>query len=243
MSAVTSYTQRFLAGEYEAVWTELATLPTVPGPLVDDVRGVARETMLRVNRHVRRLVEALTELDFVPDMPMHEPATQADRADVDRLDEEIGGLPIALTACLREVGAVSFLGDCPGLEVYYNTSGDATIEMPPGLGYPDPLCVPPVSYLREQWDEHRDEYEGEDEFVFDFAPDEFHKANISGGTHDIALPDPSPDPVLYGVAGRPGITLVQYLRVSIAWGGFPGWSFVPQRAPAALAALRVNPDF
>ena len=37
--------------------------------------------------------------------------------------------------------------------------------------------------------------------------------------------------------------LVEYLRLSIAWGGMPGWSFQPDRAPAALAALRTRPDF
>jgi hypothetical protein len=39
------------------------------------------------------------------------------------------------------------------------------------------------------------------------------------------------------------VTLVTYLRISISWGGFPGWSFEPERAPAALARLRVEPDF
>ena len=50
--------------------------------------------------------------------------------------------------------------------------------------------------------------------------------------------------VLHGVDGRPGVTLVEYLRISIAWGGCPGWSFAPAaRVPAALEALRRAPDF
>ena len=61
---------------------------------------------------------------------------------------------------------------------------------------------------------------------FAFAPDELHKANISGSTHDIELPDDTPDPVIRGVEYRPGITLVEYLRASMSHGGFAGAQFV-----------------
>jgi hypothetical protein len=115
------------------------------------------------------------------------------------------------------------------------------------------LVLPSVSYLEYQWEAHREEYEEDDDdddhdddeagFVFDFAPDELHKANISGSTHDLYLPDHCADPPLHGVAGRPGVTLVQYLRLSIAWGGFPGWSFAADQAPEALRELRAEPDF
>jgi hypothetical protein len=261
---MTSYERRFLAGEHDAVWRELRALSPVPAELGADVAAVARETMRRVARHVARMADALDGLGFVPSdrrVPVHGAPTDADRAEVDRLHAETGGLPYAFAACLREVGGVDFTGDCPPLELYYNTDRPARItEMPPGPDYPDPLVLPPVSYLDYQWDEQRGEYEDEDDddeeddeddvdedendrFAFDFAPDELHKANISGSTHDLYLPDRSADPVLYGVAGRPGITLVEYLRLSVAWGGFPGWSFAPDRAPAALAGLRSVPDF
>jgi hypothetical protein len=257
---MTSYERRFLAGDHDAVWRELRALGPVPAELASDVTAVARETMRRVARHVVRIADGLDGLGFVPSdrrVPVHRPPTDADRAEVDRLDAALGGLPFAFAAGLREVGGVDLTGDCPALEVYYNTDPPTRItEMPPGPDYPDPLVLPPVSYLGYQWDEHRGEYEDDEDeddeefdadeadgFVFDFAPDELHKANISGGTHDLYLPDRDADPVLYGVAGRPGVTLVEYLRLSVAWGGFPGWSFAPDRAPAALAGLRAEPDF
>lgn len=69
-------------------------------------------------------------------------------------------------------------------------------------------------------------------FPFEFAPDELHKANISGATYDVMLPDPAADFRLLG-ARLPGEKargstgdpwFVAYLRNSFAWGGFPGWA-------------------
>ena len=59
-------------------------------------------------------------------------------------------------------------------------------------------------------------------FPFDFAPDELHKANISGATYDVMLPDSTADFHLMGAKGNPWF--VAYLRQSFAWGGFPGWA-------------------
>ena len=242
---MTSYLERFRAGEYEPVWTEIGRMTEVPADQIDDVTAVATETMRRVARHARRIADALAELDFKPGserIPVVEPPSADELADIAQLDQETGGLPIALAACLREVGGVSFLGDCVALRLFYNERYSPR-TMPPGPEYPDPLSLPPASYLRYSWDEFREDAEPGDEFGFMFAPDELHKANISGSTHVIYLPDRSPDPVIYRVAGRRDVTLVTYLRISIAWGGFPGWSFDPDQAPPALARLRVEPDF
>ena len=59
----------------------------------------------------------------------------------------------------------------------------------------------------------------------------------------VLLPDTVADPFVYGLAYSGVDTLVEYLRLSIAWGGFPGWSKAPELAPAALAGLRVTPTF
>jgi hypothetical protein len=240
MTRVTSYMSRYIAGEHEAVWTEIRALGSVPDDRVDDVQAVADETMRRVARHVARIAEHLGSLGFVPAderIPVFEPPTDDDRAELDRLDEEMGGLPAAFAACLRQVGTVDFTGDCPQLGLAYHQRRGVS-GMPPGPDFPDPLVVPSTEFLSYRWDDREDD-EG---FIFPFAPDELQKANISGGTHDLELPDAA-DPVLVGVVGRPGITLVQYLRTSIRWGGFPGWEFAADQAPPGLQALRVMPDF
>ncbi len=153
-------------------------------------------------------------------------------------------MPAAFHACLQRVGLVSLLGDCSAVDLSYHR--DVALDgMPPGYGYPDPLCLPNVQEIADEWIErsYHDPDWRPDCFWYPFAPDELHKANISGQTHDLLLPDLVADPALRGVAGRPGITLVEYLRVSVAWGGFPGWEFCPDQAPASLAGLRSAPNF
>lgn len=240
LPAMSSLHQRYRNGEREAVWNEIRKLGPVPDPLRPEVDAVATETMRRVAVHVRRLAEALAELGMVSSAlsgPLHQPPTTDELADLDLLEREIGALPSALRACLREVGTVWFAGDCPVLGLHYRG------VMPDGV-LPDPLCVLGAEFLRYDWDERRDELEPEEQFEFGFAPDECHKANYSGAQQFIELPQAVADPVLYGVGGRPGVTLVEYLRISIAWGGCPGWEFSPAvPVPAALEALRRTPDF
>jgi hypothetical protein len=66
---------------------------------------------------------------------------------------------------------------------------------------------------------------------FAFAPDELHKAGISGGTHGIMLPASTADPPLLGVEHREGVTLVEYLRASLAHSGFAGAEFLATPPP------------
>jgi hypothetical protein len=243
-SAVTSYAQRYLNGDHEAVWAELRAQGPIPPALAEDCSAVAAETMRRAARHVVRLADALTELGLGrPGSPLIPPSA-ADLPDLDALAGEIGGLPAAFEACLRHIGYVSFSGDCPALELSYESGDQYGVA---GL-LPDPLVLPDIAFLRDEWTLYLEQVEedpelAEEGFWFEFAPDELHKANISGSTHDILLPSIAADPVIRGVGGRDGITLVEYLRMSISWGGMPGWSFGPDRAPAALTGLRAAIDF
>jgi hypothetical protein len=242
---MSSLLQRYLNGERERVWDEIRQLGPVPDALRAEVDAVATETMRRVAVHVRRLAEALAELGLVSAaeaVPLHRPPTAEELADLDLLDREIGGLPSALRACTREVGTAWFAEDCPVLGLAYHDKPDPRV-LPEDI-LPDPLCVLGAEFLRYDWDDRRDVLEPEEPFEFGFAPDECHKANFSGGEQLIELPQAVADPVLHGVGGRPGVTLVEYLRISIAWGGCPGWAFAPAaRVPAALEALRRAPDF
>jgi hypothetical protein len=237
---MSSLHHRYRNGEREAVWNEIRQLGPVPDPLLADVDAVATETMRRVAAHVRRLAGALAELGLAssdPSGPLHQPPTTDELADLDLLEREIGGLPAVLRACMREVGTVWFAGDCSALGLHYRGI------MPDGV-LPDPLCVLGTEFLRSDWDERRDELEPGEPFYFGFAPDECHKANYSGAEQFIELPQAVADPVLHGVSGRRDVTLVEYLRMSIAWGGCPGWEFSPAApVPAALEALRSPPDF
>ena len=48
---------------------------------------------------------------------------------------------------------------------------------------------------------------------------------------NILLPSNAADPELIGARHRTGVTLIDYLRISLAWGGFPGYD----EAPAGVA--------
>jgi hypothetical protein len=103
---------------------------------------------------------------------------------------------------------------------------------------PDPLVLPTGRILLNEWEQWGEQHETG--FRFAFAPDELHKANVSGSTHDVEVPGSSPDPELLSVERREGITLVNYLRVSMAWGGFPGHDALPEdlRVPPMIEDLR-----
>ncbi|MGW0992806.1 hypothetical protein ACWD5V_05755 [Streptomyces sp. NPDC002523] len=239
-----SYTQRYISGDHEGVWSDLRLLGPVPDSLLEDCADVAARTMRRVAAHVGRLAEQLADLGLGAGGLLWTPPTSTSRAELDGLAQEIGTIPVALDACLRFVGGAYFAGDCSALNLFHK-SGHQSLSA--GV-LPDPLVLPDVDSLRFCWDEYREEAEEDPElsgegFVFEFAPDELHKANISGATHDVWMSERVADPVIHGIDQRPGITLVEYLRLSISWGGMPGWSFHPDRAPAALSELRVRPDF
>ena len=102
----------------------------------------------------------------------------------------------------------------------------------------DPLCLPTGYWLDYSYKEWQEDYNGKQPFSFEFAPDEYHKANYSGGSHVIRLPQTVADPIIEGVANRPQITLVDYLRTSLQWTGFPGYEFESSgQIPATLSSI------
>jgi hypothetical protein len=231
-------------GEHEEVWDEIRRLGPVPPALAPDVEAVAAETMRRVSRHVRRTINGVTDLGLAPAYPEFGPhlePTDDDRRDLVQLDQQIGGLPAALRACMSVVGGVDLRGDCPPLDLYYHHPEWAETRVPI---YPDPLYLPSIRRLRWEWNGHNEYPEPRDRpFWLCFAPDDIHKANISGSVQTLDLPSSVADPVIDGVRDQPGITLVEYLRLSVAWGGCPGWRFAPEHTPPKLQSLRATPDF
>ena len=117
-----SYLTRYLAGEHEAVWRELAAMGDgVRDPAVlDDARAVARETMRRVRRNVETVVARLRAMGyrFAEPAQVHEPPTPALLARLDTLEAQAGPLPLALRAFYEEVGSVCLMGAHPTLSSY-----------------------------------------------------------------------------------------------------------------------------
>jgi hypothetical protein len=149
-------------------------------------------------------------------------------------------VPLALAALWRVVGDVSLGGsfrtwdpsaflfedgyDWPDVGVYsepIEINGESAL-----LGYCDEATgIVPPSYLVDGT------------FSMSLGPDATHSAGFSGGTHEIGLPDACANPVIHGVEHRPGIRLIEYLRVCFQWGGFPGFEF-EATVPPEIATLR-----
>jgi hypothetical protein len=238
-----SFTHRYNTGEHRQVWQELRALGPVPAAQADDVAEVAALTMRRANAQLLEIEDALSATGYVRYGDWLDP-DESDAELLAGLAERIGGLPAALTACMCEIGGASFLGDWAEINLRYEGPVES---LQAELADPDPLCLPPAHILDDEWEAYAYDLDPENpeppQFRFPFAPDEDHKANFSGGTHDIRLPDTCADPELLGVYGRPGVTLVEYLRTAVAWGVFPGWSLHDGPVPEALQRLRREPDF
>jgi hypothetical protein len=137
---------------------------------------------------------------------------------LDDLERRIGPMPLSLRAWYETVGTVNLIG-----------SHEDWLE----IETVDPLVVCPLAdMLRciddeyEDWREELKDLGDEAEpFTFDFAPDDLHKANISGGPpYGVEYPSTLADaPVHFE---RHHTTFVDYLRVALQWGGFPGFDRV-----------------
>lgn len=236
-----SFLERYRSGEFEQVWDELRHLGhrVRTPPLFADAQGVARETMRRARANIERLIPRLEDLGFrfayEPDSakrvpawwgdsePVYEPPrTHADRF-LNVAELTVGPLPLSLRAWWEVVGSVNFIGmhaDWPDIDVT------------------DPIVVGPVEMLEGIAEKHREwlkEVEEENlsdcPFGVDIAPDNYHKANCSGGSpYSVEFPCVNAD----GLFDGGPMTFVQYLRNAFRWGGFPGFAGVePARRPSA----------
>lgn len=191
--------------------------PTVraDAEVLAEAEEVGRETMRRARRNVERLVERLPLAGYVFEsaagLVTFEPPGSDVANRLDRVEEHSGALPLAWRWWSEEVGRVSLTGHHPDWR----------------CDYTDPLVVDaPPEYVEselEQWEQDRESgWAGARPFEIHFSPDLLHKANVSGGSYSVAVPEPSVDGL---VLGEPhGTTFVNHLRIAFENGGFGGWA-------------------
>lgn len=133
-----TYLDRYLAGEHEAVWTELTALgPAIrEQPLFADAQAVARETMTRARANVELLVQRLTALGyrFTGDVIGPPPAPYAPPSDesltaLRNLEAQHGILPLAIETWYAVVGAVDFTGIYPRLSAIEGFGAEGYVDM------------------------------------------------------------------------------------------------------------------
>jgi hypothetical protein len=236
-------------------------------PLRAEALEVARETMRRVRLNILTLIERLQTFGYVfgyenrdprfvtritPELldqappflretmrrpPVyHEPLADI-RTLVERLDAELGPLPLSLYAWYETIGAVNFVGSFPVAdpldpEDFNDLYQYRMAHVRQGMqGYRrphadlEPLWAWPTSYYIAQlpfW--HPLEGGGE----FRFAPAEAERQGFPGrgpyGATRFDVPSLEADGILWGA--HPEEPFVAYLRRVMRWGGSPAWNGV-----------------
>lgn len=226
-----TYLERYLAGEYRAVWDELTALGQAvrQHKYIFEALAVARETMRRVRFNTERLVERLQTLGYQFEGIPYQPPTAETLDQLELFEENIGLLPLSLRALYETVGEIDLR------ESFTRKSRTIlTVEkLVKGLSwaYSDALVVFPVAAAIEEYHEWQSfvEVDGPEEagpFQVPIAPDALHKANVSGGApYGIKMPNEGMDGLLLEGDEEEWhhTTFVNYLRICFKWGGFPGW--------------------
>jgi hypothetical protein len=204
---------RYRAGQHQQVWTEMLGAGAALREDANDwreARLIAEETMDRVRRNVERLAVGLPAIGYRfahPDRVLVAPHAGVG-AEIDRLEAEIGPVPLAFRVFWELVGAVDLSGEHP----------DWPHEVL------DPLMFEASAdhYLAMHADVRDEGRLAEDgQLELDFAPDDLHKADVSGGPpYAVRAPDASVDGfVLWEVRQT---TFVNYLRAVMRTAGMGG---------------------
>ena len=155
---------------------------------------------------IKSLCERLTTAGYIfqyPDEVFPGPEVDAVHA-ITRIEQEAGEVPLALKLFWLHVGSVNFCGAHPAWG---------------GCEYPDPLVVYPPSVALADLADFGDE--PEDSFLIPIAPDDFHKADVSGGMYyNVSVPAARDDPPLNHE--RHEVSFLTYLEIALASAGFPG---------------------
>jgi hypothetical protein len=208
---------RYKAGEHKQVWAELGAAAR-EDPTAADALAVAYETMRRVEANVRTLVQRLIAMKYAfTSEPRRAPDSSVRKAIAD-FEKDAGSLPLSLRVFYEVVGEVNFIGTHPAIDPKGNSIAI------------DPLVV-------YGFDEGLAECDDEDDApsAITIAPDDLHKANVSGGDpYEMAIPDLRADGELLNE--RHNLFFVDYLRLCFRFGGFPGYEGRAD-VPAELATL------
>jgi hypothetical protein len=153
----------------------------------------------------------------------HVPPGPDARKEIADFERELDVLPLSLRVFYEVVGEVNLMGHHPTLDPEGNPVAT------------DPLVVYGLDEGIVEYDE-----EGEEErpAAVIIAPDDLHKANVSGGDpYLMTIPDLRADGEL--VNERHGLFFVDYLRLCFEFGGFPGYEG-KDVVPAQLQSLKAG---
>jgi hypothetical protein len=253
------YLSRYQQGECRQVWEELYQLGTaVQQPdIYPDAWAVARETMKRVRSNIETLIPRLKHLGYqfgydwlVEEQPsldeewlaiqpeLYTPPAQNIAEQIKEFEALAGPLPLSIRAFYCEVGEVNFFGRHLVWEQLFQqtrSQGLAPSNLDPLMvrGFHEDLFEDFVGWKEAM------QRQGvkEDLYPLMIAPDCELKYNVSGaGAYEIEIPNATADAVLLHEWHH--TTFVDYLRISLHYGGLPGLQYIRTFLPKELAHLR-----
>jgi hypothetical protein len=210
------YFERYMAGEYEQVWRELVALGAAvrDEPVYSDAHAVARETMRRAASNIKHIIERLETMgfEFLYPEELFVIAPPDIDDDLALLKAKSVSIPLSLQAWWETVEIVNLSG------IEYTFIDPTIDEIYP---HSDPLWISGIEQILKAL-EHPYPYH---QNYFAFAPDICSKDQEGGDSYTIELSqhaDVNLDETFSRSYGK--LTFVEYLRLAVRWGGFPGFS-------------------
>jgi hypothetical protein len=245
---------RYIDGDHKGVWATISENASLRNPVESE--RVANEMLRRVRHNVELIIMRLEALGFQFVLPSVDgpsvpgpigpiaftkttarfcPADDEDREQVRAIQKTIVSMPLALISWYETVGTVCLIGDLENLCEYKTPHRlkEDNVEI-----LPDPLVVMPLSLIKDELESDRLTSERKSVRAV-ISPNAMTKAAYSSSSqYEIEFQTGVVDPLLLNESH--GLTFVNYLRLSLAWGGFPGWSSFPDKAPAEIRFLTKN---
>jgi hypothetical protein len=224
---------RYQQGFYTEVYDELLLMgkQVFESRLYEDALQVMQEIMKRVSNNIELLIPRLHSLGYIfrkggfwenvsiekqvqleKEYPLFQLPTAETLEQVAALEQLTGPLPLSLKCFFEEVGCVNFIGLFPTNERQYGC-------------VMDPLCINSVEIALQMVTGLKQTNLGDlwaEEPLLMLTGDSFHKYGYSGsGSYTMRLPSISIDTFLLDEPHN--TTFVNYLRICMRWGGFPGF--------------------
>lgn len=236
--------ERYQRGFHQEVYDELMALQEhIYDPeIYEEVLLVMQTLMRRVRFNIEQIIPRLQTMGYLfhkggfwDNVPpekkrslkqtysvFQSPTTEM-LQQVTALEQLTGPLPLSLNIWYQEVGSVNLVGLFPSNKREYG----------PVL---DPLWVNPADVALQQVTSLTKVGLWEEDPLLILAPDCYHKYGYSGaGSYNIALPCKMLDTALLDEPHH--TTFVNYLRVCLRWGGFPGLEQESRLSPEELMYL------
>ncbi len=146
--------------------------------------------------------------------PIYRLSTPEIRQKVAVLEQHVGPLPLSLKCWYEEVESINLVGLFPPSPYHaldYNYGSNL-----------DPLFIYSMELVLQMIEGSvRDGVSSQEEWILPLSPDHLHKFGYSGsGPYHIIVPYKAIDAFLLDEPHR--TTFINYLRICLQWGGFPG---------------------